>query len=359
MKRTEFGKYPHTDTRFPEIVAERCVHNLPVHASCSACADVCPRSAWLLDEDALALDTESCDGCALCISACPQGAIGQPVKPLTGTVRNKRIFLAACEYTGGEGEGVLPCVHALGIREILEVYRNGITELLICRADCPSCERGKEPLFDLLLRHLNALFSSRGLKSIQHSFIDREEWQAVLGKLGRDIGPEMSRRDFFRRGLGRTIDNRLNQDRSDNAAVGNGERPTRVPADYLPAIKAGEIAVNLPLIDAANCVGCDACIRICGTGALQLLREPEGYRYTIDPDQCTGCGVCTDLCEQHAIQISHWQVFETGSVMLAHGSCKACGAGFHRPAENASGVAGLCTICSQKNHNRNLYQVLD
>ena len=59
----------------PKLFGERCVHALSATASCKACVDVCPEDAWLLDDEALGLDTERCDGCGLCAAACPERAI--------------------------------------------------------------------------------------------------------------------------------------------------------------------------------------------------------------------------------------------------------------------------------------------
>ena len=59
----------------PTVITERCVHTQLTQASCRACVDSCPVKAWVLDDETLSIDTGACDGCGLCASACPQGAI--------------------------------------------------------------------------------------------------------------------------------------------------------------------------------------------------------------------------------------------------------------------------------------------
>ncbi|MEW8549314.1 MAG: 4Fe-4S binding protein, partial [Candidatus Thiodiazotropha endolucinida] len=63
------------EERLPDVVSGRCVHEIVEMASCSSCVDVCPQHAWSLDDEALRLDTALCDGCGLCMPACPEGAV--------------------------------------------------------------------------------------------------------------------------------------------------------------------------------------------------------------------------------------------------------------------------------------------
>ncbi|MCU0933369.1 MAG: 4Fe-4S binding protein, partial [Thiobacillaceae bacterium] len=84
----------------PELDGARCVHAAIETATCRACVEACPRGAWRLDDAALELDASQCDGCGLCVPACPGRAIALPltlaIRPVAGTTA----VLAACDHAG-------------------------------------------------------------------------------------------------------------------------------------------------------------------------------------------------------------------------------------------------------------------
>jgi ferredoxin len=95
----------------PEIIPERCVHSLCEVAACTRCVDACPRHAWILDDASLRIDTKLCDGCGLCISACPEAALlpgmkqtcQQPLSPEPDETRiNRRQFFRKALALGVE-----------------------------------------------------------------------------------------------------------------------------------------------------------------------------------------------------------------------------------------------------------------
>ena len=53
--------------------------------------------------------------------------------------------------------------------------------------------------------------------------------------------------------------------------------------------------------DKAACYGCEACAQACGTGAMVMREDDEGFRYpAIDPGKCTECGACRRACPHEA-----------------------------------------------------------
>lgn len=45
------------------------------------------------------------------------------------------------------------------------------------------------------------------------------------------------------------------------------------------------------------CYGCEACIQVCGTRALSMSEDAEGFSYPVlDKDLCVECGVCYRVC---------------------------------------------------------------
>lgn len=55
---------------------------------------------------------------------------------------------------------------------------------------------------------------------------------------------------------------------------------------------------NLPTIDRSLCMGCEACVGACPTGALSL----QGGAAVCDAAKCTGCGECVSACPVGAIR---------------------------------------------------------
>lgn len=130
------------------------------------------------------------------------------------------------------------------------------------------------------------------------------------------------------------------------------------PGALLPCHSARDLLPLVPEIDPGACVGCDACVRMCPHGALDLVREDGGLSYRVAPARCTGCGLCEDVCEVGAIEVGRWAEPQQWLVPLAEGRCRACGNPYHRPGTSLEGN-GLCRICARTNHHRVLYQVLD
>ncbi len=52
----------------PSVVNDKCTKQ-------GACAEVCPVSAFKVDEDMFVVDPDICIDCGVCISECPEGAI--------------------------------------------------------------------------------------------------------------------------------------------------------------------------------------------------------------------------------------------------------------------------------------------
>jgi ferredoxin len=112
-----------------------------------------------------------------------------------------------------------------------------------------------------------------------------------------------------------------------------------------------------PMIDAATCTGCDACIRACPTDVLTHINDRiSGASYAVEPAGCDACGLCVGLCTFSAISLEY-MTRRPNQIALTSWTCAACGVPVHAPAESAGGD-GLCEICRQTGHHKKLYQVL-
>ena len=57
------------------------------------------------------------------------------------------------------------------------------------------------------------------------------------------------------------------------------------------------------VIDAALCMGCGRCARLCRFGAIHPVTETGRRRFAIEPSECEGCGVCVEVCPRDAVSM--------------------------------------------------------
>lgn len=68
----------------------------------------------------------------------------------------------------------------------------------------------------------------------------------------------------------------------------------------------------IAVVDAAKCVGCLTCVRLCPYDVPRIDRALTGNggiigAARIDPTRCQGCGVCASECPAKAIQLEHYR----------------------------------------------------
>ena len=349
------------DTRLPTIKGEQCVHALMENASCRGCAEVCPKDAWLLDDDSLSLDVDACDGCGLCVPVCPEGAISIhgysiALRQAGNDIQQQLNAFCACEYVAQEAEGIVPCIHALKLQDILRLVNKGVGQLTLATGDCCECERaGKNDFFELVSK-LNKALQSNNDFEISVKLHSPNEWRRLLNQESTAAsGPDINRRNFFRALVSNGIERKL--DVPDLLVLDESEF---VPAGQLmPGDLEFAVWPVMPVLDMALCNGCDACLRLCPHEAMVLQELEDESSYKILPKNCTGCNICVDVCETSAITLSRWQAGQSVKIPLEENQCRACGNAFHIPrGTNALEESRLCRICSQHNHYKNLHQVL-
>lgn len=344
------------DWAIPEIIPERCVHQLCEVASCTRCVDSCPQAAWMLDESGLRINTALCDSCGLCVAACPQQALVQSFYPLAGVINHNKSMLMACERVDGfrAGKGVIPCLHSFSLGTISEYYQLGYHHFYVTCDDCTQCERGnKLSTLQQSIQVLNQLLSSRNAPLVVLTQVDAKTLQRYRKQLEAVQADQaaMSRRQFFRQAATLVVET-VEQ----GEAVADSLTPTsqswigRLPASE----QEGVLFPYVPTIDTECCNGCDACVQLCPQQALTLDKNDAVLTYQVHPERCNDCRICVDGCDQQAMQLVPLQPQPT-PIELKSGKCKACGSPYHYPHNQTS--QEYCRICAKKNHHRMLFQV--
>ena len=339
----------------PQIIGERCVHALMEQAKCRACADACPTQAWVIDDDTLGIDATRCDGCDLCVPACPQAVITHRFAPAVKITEAGAMAFAACEHSGVRdiNDGLMPCLHAVGLSDLLRLYQEGVTHLDVSSGDCDRCSRGGGGSLEGRVTEVNRLLTSRGAEPLAYRTLEPAVWIEAAHRVDeRAGGRALSRRAFFRSAF------EAPRERVEAVfqEIAGAFSP---PGTRLPEGPPEALFPYVPVIEPERCSGCDACARLCPHGAIALAGEASrGLAYRIDPRYCTNCHLCVDVCEERAVEVRVGSTLPRERVPLHRGRCRACGVAFHLPVVGGE-ARSLCRICRRTNHYRSLYQVLD
>lgn len=93
-----------------------------------------------------------------------------------------------------------------------------------------------------------------------------------------------------------------------------------------------------PSVDAAACVGCGACARICAHGAPII----ENGKAVIEHDKCVGCGRCLAVCPKNAISADFSDSIELLNKKMAEYSLAVCK---DRPCFHVSLICDVSPNC--------------
>lgn len=314
----------------PDFRANRCTRYRYRYSACSRCSDACPHEAISLSDEGAALVADKCKNCGLCISACHTNAWTSPVfKPIDilREVIKKPVWSVACEPSGCSGDAVVPCLGALDAVWLAYLARRRIPLSLHGSGHCAACAHGKtgEAQLKLNLEGLDVLLqaSTQGDDGVAPDWTmpvlapDTRHPKAREKTVGISA-VAASRRHLFRR--------IFNPGAARPAAKTEAGETAKVPAT---AIRAGAYSLpeqrellqlvcqqknerpfpvaphqSLPLMQLSlqsGCTLCEACFRVCPTGALQIVENPGDWALTFQTDRCVACEVCLEVCQPRVL----------------------------------------------------------
>jgi ferredoxin len=319
---------------------------MAVDARCRRCVEACPSGAWLIDDAVLGLDSNACDGCGLCVPACPTAAISIPrADPVPASDDPATALLACGDAVVQGGRGVARCLNAFGSRDVAGLAARGVTRLVVARGACDTCRLGPGRAWDDAVAEVIRLQNDRGQRAISVVAASPQSWVAA-----RDRALRPSRRDLFA------------ALRSGRASASPGDDAVSMPAAArLPGGGSAEtLHPYFPVIAADLCDGCDACVKLCPHDVLRQEETPPNTAvYIIEASRCSGCDLCIDVCEAGAIAVQRWQHGPTVAITFTMQRCASCGRAHKVPAGLGEDGAFRCRICRRADHNRNLFQVLE
>lgn len=316
----------------PEFRASSCTRYRYRYSECSRCAEACPHEAIRLSDEGAALDKHKCQDCALCVGACHTHAWSTPAfKPieLLREAIKKPAWRFACEPSGCSGDAVVPCLGAIDATWLAYMAKRLIPVSLHGSAHCAECQHGKtgEAQLKLNLEALDHLVAA----ATQGGGAEGAAMDWILPALAQDERRAAERDKGIAKGAvgasRRHLFGRIFRRVPDLAAPpGETSAPPKVPES---AIRAGAYALSeerellqivckqkhdvpfrvafhpgLPLMQLSlrsGCTLCEACFRVCPTGALQIVENPGDWALTFQTDRCVACEVCLEVCQPRVL----------------------------------------------------------
>lgn len=348
----------------PSFRAERCVRYRYSYSECSCCADACPHEAIRLFDAGVEVLAGRCQSCALCVAVCPTEALTEKsvsAKTLLDIAADEKQLTIACAPSGIKGDAVVPCLGAINPVILADLSRRGIALQLAGTEHCAECAHAaKGP--DLIQLHLAAreilCSAGSGGERAALTLQDAESRKS----LKNDGGHDAARRNLFRRFIGRGINQVMTEvadmppaplkairaaapflpERKEilNALyVEHGDEPVRVARH--PALPAEDLRIT------SGCTYCEACIRVCPTGALQLLENNSAWRVIFFNERCVACDVCSEVCQPKVLRQCETEDICVNKqkarvlIGLPKQRCVRCDRVFVN-----DGNASICPICS-------------
>ncbi len=303
----------------PEVRNTHCVRYRFRYSECTRCAESCPPHALSPGEAGIALDSGRCSGCGLCAAVCPTAVFCLPrLPPAQMAEPRSRALAVACAPAGLKADVQIPCLADLDLALLAHLAQRGVALTLRGAGHCDECAHGRAGSL-----RVAALFDAMDELCRAAAALDAPWCAPVVDveAVGESHRPD--RRRLFRRWLYRAEASA----RRDGAETLPPASAIRAAAHFVPVRRrlADAVLARLDAVpdtpelalllgvgtiepETGRCTGCEACFRVCPTGALTVSSTDSQWRLSFDPGRCVGCGVCVEACAAEALRLEHrWQ----------------------------------------------------
>ncbi|MFV1961235.1 MAG: 4Fe-4S binding protein [Acidimicrobiia bacterium] len=285
---------------------------------CRVCVSACPAGALSWDGGMITNDKTSCVVCGICVTACPTGAVVNPVvtpdaieAEITAAIGfgsdplgvRYRCREASVAPEDGWHQIEVPCTGMLTVGWLLAPLVLGAIKVDAAPCEAGGCQLGNDDRLVATMNDAAAVMRALGLDDASPVQIE----PSAVAIDGDGL--------FGHRSTPRTI-------RSLSLAVPEA-RVTLETAD-----------VGTVSIDSGVCTACEMCAYVCPTDALQSRSGAEAVLIDFDPSACVACGQCVSICPEidrgaifmtRGFDLSDWARGRSVIRREPTPSCEVCG----------------------------------
>jgi ferredoxin len=316
---------------------------------CGLCRDACPAAVLTGGQWSIAIERDGCLGCGLCAAACPTGALSvDGFAPARDAGDDSRIVLECrrvAEDDRAPGAAAVPCLGGLTTQDLIEHAGSGETTVIVAdRGWCAVCPVGgrSRPWQEAVdeARSVLAAVSPTLAGRIVVEPVDMPAANARPVQSALRPDKQVGRRDFLQR-LAGMAEPRDPLAESRRVVFGRGLVTPLKREQILAQVAAiastegqGMPAALFPAIRVAD--DCDLhglCAAVCPTGALRRAEAGGTISLQFDAADCIACGECQRVCPGKALSL-----WPQGDGAAPHGSailatrrtaeCVGCGGDF-------------------------------